>query len=50
VAFRDTSGNLAVVPRHGTKIIPLGTLLAILRQARIEKTFAIRFFSGQKGR
>lgn len=44
VAFRGPGGEVAIVPNHGAKVIPLGTVLSILRQARIAKPEAIKFF------
>jgi predicted RNA binding protein YcfA (HicA-like mRNA interferase family) len=44
VAFRGPSGEIAIVPRHGSKTVPLGTVFSILRQARIDKDDAAEYF------
>jgi len=46
VAFRGQQNQIVIVPQHGNKIIPLGTVLSLLRQAKIDKFIAKKYFEG----
>ena len=36
--FKKDNNNLVVVPMHGSKAIPIGTLKSIIRQSDIDET------------
>ena len=36
--YKNENGLLVVVPMHGSRSIPVGTMLAIVRQSGIEKS------------